>query len=89
MSPSPSLFAAVAVAVAAVCLCAVWFVCVSDPAADVLAFKSSGGHILIGTPGRLDDVMKRLGGALDTKQLEVLVSRIWGWAPTDSQQMCY
>lgn len=44
-----------------------------DPAADVSAFKSSGGHILIGTPGRLDDILKRLGTACDTKQLEVLV----------------
>lgn len=50
----------------------------SDPAADVSAFKSSGGHILIGTPGRLDDIMKRLGTALDTKQLEVLVSKQQG-----------
>jgi hypothetical protein len=32
--------------------------------------------VLIGTPGRLDDVMKRLGTALDTRKLEVLVS-LW------------
>jgi hypothetical protein len=29
--------------------------------------------VLIGTPGRLHDVMKRLGTALDTRKLEVLV----------------
>lgn len=31
----------------------------SDPAADVAAFKEGGGHLLVGTPGRLDDVMQR------------------------------
>ena len=30
-----------------------------DPAADVAAFKESGGHVLVGTPGRLDDIMQR------------------------------
>eukprot|EP00775_Hariotina_reticulata_P007461 gene7461-7671_t len=45
----------------------------TDPSQDVAAFKASGGHILIGTPGRLNDVMKRLGPAMDTKTLEVLV----------------
>lgn len=48
------------------------FLC-SDPSNDVTAFKSCGGNILIGTPGRLDDIMKRLGGAMDVKKLEVLV----------------
>lgn len=46
----------------------------SDPAQDVAAFKSSGGAILVGTPGRLDDVMQRLGAAMDTRKVEVLVS---------------
>lgn len=48
--------------------------CIRDPGQDVAAFKSSGGHILVGTPGRLNDVMQRLGPAMDTKTLEVLVS---------------
>ncbi|WIA21353.1 hypothetical protein OEZ85_000576 [Tetradesmus obliquus] len=45
----------------------------TDPAEDVAAFKAAGGNILVGTPGRLHDVMKRLGTALDTRKLEVLV----------------
>eukprot|EP00878_Enallax_costatus_P026605 GHUV01028556.1.p1 GENE.GHUV01028556.1~~GHUV01028556.1.p1 ORF type:complete len:268 (+),score=18.37 GHUV01028556.1:237-1040(+) len=50
----------------------------TDPSQDVAAFKSCGGNLLIGTPGRLDDIMKRLGGAGDTKKLEVLVR----WVPS-------
>lgn len=47
----------------------------SDPAADVAAFKQGGGNVLVGTPGRLDDVLKRLGPAAELKHLEVLVRR--------------
>ncbi len=42
----------------------------SDPAADVSAFKARGGHVLIGTPGRIDDVIKRCT-AMDLRRLEV------------------
>jgi len=31
----------------------------SDPSVDVAALKSDGGHVLVGTPGRLDDVLQR------------------------------
>ncbi|KAL4544588.1 hypothetical protein Ndes2526B_g00544 [Nannochloris sp. 'desiccata'] len=44
----------------------------TDPAADVAALKSHGGHLLIGTPGRLDDVVQRCS-FLDMKTVEVLV----------------
>jgi len=44
----------------------------TDPAADVAALKSRGGHLLIGTPGRLDDVVQRCS-FLDLKTVEVLV----------------
>jgi hypothetical protein len=36
----------------------------------VALFRQSGGHVLVGTPGRLDDVLKRCG-EMDTKRLEV------------------
>lgn len=39
---------------------------------DVTAFQENGGNVIIGTPGRVADVMKR-SSTLDTKQLEVLV----------------
>lgn len=42
----------------------------SDPAQDVAAFKQSGGHVMIGTPGRIEDVMKRCP-LMDFKRLEV------------------
>ena len=32
----------------------------TDVNADVAAFREHGGHVLIGTPGRLDDLMQRL-----------------------------
>jgi hypothetical protein len=41
-----------------------------DPAEDVTAFKQGGGQVLIGTPGRLSDFMKRCA-AVDTRRLEV------------------
>jgi ATP-dependent RNA helicase DDX55/SPB4 len=44
----------------------------TDPSADVAALKSQGGHLLIGTPGRLDDVVQRCS-FLDMKTVEVLV----------------
>jgi ATP-dependent RNA helicase DDX55/SPB4 len=44
----------------------------TDPSADVSALKSHGGHLLIGTPGRLDDVVQRCS-FLDLKTVEVLV----------------
>lgn len=36
------------------------------------AFHDNGGNILIGTPGRLSDTIKRISG-LELKHLEVLV----------------
>eukprot|EP00232_Nephroselmis_pyriformis_P015035 CAMPEP_0182880448 /NCGR_PEP_ID=MMETSP0034_2-20130328/16572_1 /TAXON_ID=156128 /ORGANISM="Nephroselmis pyriformis, Strain CCMP717" /LENGTH=204 /DNA_ID=CAMNT_0025013431 /DNA_START=94 /DNA_END=705 /DNA_ORIENTATION=- len=44
----------------------------SDPSADVARIKDSGAHVMIGTPGRLDDIMKRCS-FLDTKALEIFV----------------
>lgn len=44
----------------------------SDPAQDVARFKEGGGQVLIGTPGRLHDIMTRCA-VMDTKALEVLV----------------
>ncbi|KAJ3412685.1 ATP-dependent rRNA helicase spb4 [Chytridiales sp. JEL 0842] len=41
---------------------------------DVLGFKREGGHILIGTPGRLEDLLARTASSVfNTKELEVLV----------------
>jgi len=44
----------------------------SDPLADVAAFAARGAHVLVGTPGRLADLVQR-AGALDLRRLEVLV----------------
>ncbi|KAL6765995.1 DEAD-domain-containing protein [Haematococcus lacustris] len=44
----------------------------ADPGEDVAEFKASGAQLLVGTPGRLDDIMKRCT-AMDFKRLEVLV----------------
>ena len=46
--------------------------CNRAPAADVAAFHEHGGNILIGTPGRLSDIIKRTT-TMDLKHLEVLV----------------
>jgi ATP-dependent RNA helicase DDX55/SPB4 len=45
----------------------------SDPAVAAAELKATGAHVLIGTPGRLDDALKRTEGALDLRSLEVLV----------------
>jgi ATP-dependent RNA helicase DDX55/SPB4 len=39
---------------------------------DLLTFTESGSHIMIATPGRLEDLLKK-SGLIDTKQLEILV----------------
>ncbi|KAL4433585.1 hypothetical protein ABPG75_000026 [Micractinium tetrahymenae] len=44
----------------------------TDPGADVAAFKEGGGHVLVGTPGRLDDIMQRCT-TMDLRTVEVLV----------------
>ncbi|GLC71280.1 hypothetical protein PLESTF_001098500 [Pleodorina starrii] len=44
----------------------------TDPAQDVAAFKARGAHVLVGTPGRIEDVLKRCS-AVDLRRLEVLV----------------
>mmetsp|Transcript_28156 Transcript_28156/g.76011 ORF Transcript_28156/g.76011 Transcript_28156/m.76011 type:complete len:725 (+) Transcript_28156:79-2253(+) len=44
----------------------------TDPAEDILRFREQGGHVLVGTPGRIDDVLKRCP-LMDTRRLEVLV----------------
>ncbi|KAG2447782.1 hypothetical protein HYH02_007239 [Chlamydomonas schloesseri] len=44
----------------------------TDPAQDVAAFKARGGHVMVGTPGRIEDVLKRCA-AVDLRRLEVLV----------------
>lgn len=43
---------------------------VRDPAEDVSHFKEHGGQVLVGTPGRIDDVLKRCP-LMDTRRLEV------------------
>jgi len=40
---------------------------------DLKAFRSEGGNIIIATPGRLDDVINRLGVEIKLKELEVLI----------------
>lgn len=53
----------------------------SDPAADVAAFKETGAQVLVGTPGRILDVMKRCT-AMDLRRLEVrecVVHWLWRW----------
>ena len=47
--------------------------CHRDPAADVSQLKQGQCHLLVGTPGRLDDVLQRCAGFLDLKTVEVLV----------------
>ncbi|KAF5839103.1 DEAD-domain-containing protein [Dunaliella salina] len=44
----------------------------TDLAQDILRFREQGGHVLVGTPGRIDDVLKRCP-LMDTRRLEVLV----------------
>ncbi|GLI62786.1 hypothetical protein VaNZ11_005533 [Volvox africanus] len=43
-----------------------------DPAQDVAALKARGAHVLVGTPGRIEDILKRCS-AMDLRRLEVLV----------------
>ncbi len=45
----------------------------SDPLVDVAAFAERGAHVLVGTPGRLADLVQRAGKAMDLRRLEVLV----------------
>lgn len=44
----------------------------SDPAADVKKFETVGAQVLVGTPGRLLDVLQR-SSLMSLKHLEVLV----------------
>ena len=46
-----------------------------DPLVDVETFEREGGNVIVGTPGRISDVMQR-SALLDTRQLEVPVSHI-------------
>lgn len=48
----------------------------SDPAEDVARFKAGGGQVLIGTPGRLADLMRRCP-SLDARRLEVSCLCTW------------
>ena len=41
-----------------------------DPLVDVETFEQEGGNVIVGTPGRISDVMQR-SALLDTRQLEV------------------
>ena len=43
-----------------------------DPLVDVAAFDEKGGNIVVGTPGRISDVMKR-SKLIELRRLEVLV----------------
>ncbi|KAJ3065145.1 ATP-dependent RNA helicase ddx55, partial [Podochytrium sp. JEL0797] len=40
---------------------------------DIASFKSKGGNILIGTPGRLEDLLTTRSALFNTKNLQVLV----------------
>lgn len=40
---------------------------------DMAQFRNHGGHIVVATPGRLDDIMNRMGMQFKVKELEVLV----------------
>jgi len=44
-----------------------------DLSQDMRRFKEEGGHVVIGTPGRLEDIIHNMDHAFDTKNLEVLV----------------
>jgi len=44
----------------------------SDPSVDVLSFRENGATVLIGTPGRLHDIMER-SKEMQTKCVEVLI----------------
>ena len=44
----------------------------SDPTADVAKFHGAGARVLVGTPGRLNDVMQR-SGSMVLKRCELLV----------------
>lgn len=41
--------------------------------ADLQSFQTLGSDILIGTPGRIDDVLSKHGDVVDVKELEVLI----------------
>lgn len=45
----------------------------TDVNADITAWREKGGHVLVGTPGRLDDLMVRLGSEMLLRELELLV----------------
>ena len=46
----------------------------SDPLVDVAGLKKDGANVLVGTPGRISDVMRRCPpGVLDVRRLEVLI----------------
>jgi ATP-dependent RNA helicase DDX55/SPB4 len=44
-----------------------------DPAEDVAAFKSNGAQVLVGTPGRMDDMMRRADALMGLRRFEMLV----------------
>lgn len=48
----------------------------TDVTAEVAKLKQTGANVLIGTPGRLYDIMERVT-ALDFKNLEVLIHLLW------------
>ena len=54
------------------CMCSNLMLVCSDPAADVKEFATNSAQVLIGTPGRLLDVMQR-SSLMSLKRLEVLV----------------
>ncbi|KAI8897322.1 P-loop containing nucleoside triphosphate hydrolase protein [Globomyces pollinis-pini] len=47
----------------------------NDPRHDVLKFQKSGAQIIIGTPGRLDDLLQRQT-IFNTKEVEVLIMEL-------------
>jgi ATP-dependent RNA helicase DDX55/SPB4 len=45
----------------------------TDVNEDMRNFRTNGGNIVIATPGRLNDIMNRMGPEFKVKELEVLV----------------
>ncbi len=55
-----------------VCVCVRWCVCVCV-CVDMRKFQAEGGHVIIGTPGRLEDIINKMDHVFNTRSLEVLV----------------
>eukprot|EP01113_Clastostelium_recurvatum_P027444 TRINITY_DN3310_c0_g1_i1.p1 TRINITY_DN3310_c0_g1~~TRINITY_DN3310_c0_g1_i1.p1 ORF type:complete len:688 (+),score=273.79 TRINITY_DN3310_c0_g1_i1:30-2066(+) len=45
----------------------------TDPEEDLKKYRETGANILVGTPGRLDDMLKKLERECNLKEMEILV----------------